>query len=229
LSQVPPAPQAGLAAQAEEDVASSNEAASPIRGEWDAAEICRTLYKLANAPHEVGPNDIIPEEVQLEVNDQMIKWDEYLKQYDKAIQNENFYTEAKGQDVDDEESQKFFDQKLAQAIAQQKEAQENAMCINSVVRQVVTDVCLKHNDALAAKLSRKRKASRKEAGGSSAQEQEPKKKTRKNPTETVVAAPARQETPRQPTPPRVPSPPPAAATEQAAHVEQENVVQQDAP
>ena len=141
------------AAQAEEDVASSNEAASPIRGEWDAAEISRILYKMANTPHEVGPNDIVPEEVQLEVNDHMMKWDEYLKQYHKALQNENFYTEAEGQDVDDEESQKFFDQKLAQAVAQQKDAQENAMCTNTAVRQVVTDLCLKHNDPCCKTLS----------------------------------------------------------------------------
>src|SRR4051812_8062148 len=153
----------------------------------------------------------------------MIKWDEYLKKYDKAIQNENFYTEAKGQDVDDEESQKFFDQKLAQAIAQQKEAQENAICINSVVRQVVSNLCLKHNDALAAKHSRKRKETGKEAGGSSAQEQEPKEKPKKITTKPVVAAPARQETP-----PRAPTPPPAA-TEQSARVERESVVQQAAP
>src|SRR3954469_2307049 len=216
------------AAQTEEDVASSNEAASSIRGDWDAAKICRILYKYANAPHEIGPDDIVPEEIQLAVNDQMIKWDEYLKSYDKAILNENFYTEAKGQDVEDEESQKFFDLKLAQAIAQQKEAQENAICINSAVRQVVSDLCLKHNDALAAKCSRKRKATGKEAGGSSAHEQEPKKRPKKITTKPVVVAPARQESPRQTTPPRVPSPPPAA-TEQAARVEQESVVQQVAP
>src|SRR3954470_10907284 len=88
-----------------------------IRGDWDAAKICRILYKYANAPHEIGPDDIVPEDIQLAVNDQMIKWDEYLKSYDKAILNENFYTEAKGPDVEDEESQKFFDLKLAQAIA----------------------------------------------------------------------------------------------------------------
>src|SRR4051812_707304 len=158
----------------------------------------------------------------------MTKWDKYLKSYDKAIQNENFYTAAKGQDVDDEESQKFFDRKHAQAIAQQKEAQENAICINSVVRQVVSDLCLKHNDALAAKRSRKRKATGKEAGGSSAQEQEPKKKPKKVTTKPVVAAPARQATPRQTTPPRAPTPPPAA-TEQSARVERESVVQQVAP
>ena len=49
-SQVPPtapAPQVVRAAQAEEDIGSSNEAALPIRGEWDAAEICRVLYKMA--------------------------------------------------------------------------------------------------------------------------------------------------------------------------------------
>src|ERR1043165_6796347 len=162
---------------------------------------------MANAPEEVGPNDSVPEEIQLEVHDHMLKWEEYLAQYHKAIQTETFYTEAKSQDVDDEESQKFFDQKLANAVAQQNEAQENAMCINNTVRQVVTNLCLKHNDALAAKQSRKRKASGKEAGGSSAQVQEPKKKPRKNSTNTVDAAPARQETPRQPTPPRAPSPP----------------------
>ena len=104
-----PAPQVVPAAQAEEDVGSSNEAASPIRGEWDAAEICRVLYKMANAPQEVGPNDIVPEEIQLEVHDHMMEWEEYLKQYHKVLHNETVYTEAKSQDVDDEESQKFFD------------------------------------------------------------------------------------------------------------------------
>src|SRR4051812_4238360 len=157
----------------------------------------------------------------------MIKWDKYLKSYDKAIQNENFYTKAKGQDVDDEESQKFFDLKLAQAISQQKEAQENAICINSAVRQVVSDLCLKHNDALAAKRSRKRKATGKETGGSSAHEQEPKKKPKKI-TKLVVDAPARHEPPQQPTPPHAPTPPPAA-TEQSARVVKESVVQQAAP
>ena len=78
-SQAPPAPQSVPAAQAEEDIASSNEAASPIRGEWDAAEFCRILYKMANAPHEVGPTEFIPAEVQVEVSDQMIQWEEYLK------------------------------------------------------------------------------------------------------------------------------------------------------
>ena len=144
---------------------------------------------MANAPQEVGPNDIVPEEIQLEVHDHMLKWEEYLAQYHKALQTETFYTESKSQDIDDEESQKFFDQKLANAVAIQNEAQENAMCINSTVGQVVTDLCLKHNDALAAKHSRKRKTTKKVAGGSSAQTQEPKKKERKSPTKTVEAAP----------------------------------------
>ena len=118
------------AAQAEviprEDVGSSNEAASPIQREWDAAEICRVLYKMANAPQDVGPTDNVPEEIQLEVHEYMMRWDEYLAQYHKAIQNETFYNEAKSQD-DDEDSQKFFDQKIAEAIVTQTEAQGNSI------------------------------------------------------------------------------------------------------
>jgi hypothetical protein len=192
---------------------------------------------LANNPSDVGPDEIVPEEIQLEVSDQMIQWDECLKQYHKALQNETVYTETKGQDVDDEEAQAFFDQKIARAVAQQKEAQENAMCINSAVRQTVTSMCVKHNDALAAKSSRKRKASQKEVVGSSAQVHEPKKRAKKDSTKTktVVAASARQVSPRQqtpphaPTPPRAPSPPPAAATEHSARVEQENVARTSVP
>ena len=228
-SQATPAPQPVPAAPVEEDVASSNEAASPLRGEWDAAEFCRILSKMANAPQDIGSDEFVPAEILVEVSDQMLEWEEYLQQYDKAIQIETFYLEAKGQDVADEESQKFFDGKIAQAVKQQRVAQENAMCINAAVRQIVTDVCLKHNDDLEAKRSRKRKATSKEAADTSAPEQVSKKKVKKNSTKPVDAASARQETPpQQPTPPRVSTPPPAAATEQTARVEQE-VVMQDVP
>src|SRR3954467_11826584 len=111
---------------------------------------------MANAPQDVGPSDNFPEDIQLEVHEYMMRWDEYLAQYHKALQTETFYNEAKSTD-DDEESQKFFDQKIANAIATQAEAQENAMCINRTVRQIVTDLCLNHNDALDEKHSRKRK------------------------------------------------------------------------
>ena len=77
---VAPAPPVAPVAQADviprEDEGSSNEAASTVRGEWDAVEICRVLCKMANAPHEVAPTDNIPEEIQLEVNEYMMKWDE---------------------------------------------------------------------------------------------------------------------------------------------------------
>ena len=58
---------------------------------------------MANAPQDVVPTDYIPEDIQLEVNEYMLKWDEYLAQYHKAIQTVTFYNEAKSQD-DDQES-----------------------------------------------------------------------------------------------------------------------------
>src|SRR3954470_9227457 len=102
----------------------------------DAAEICRLLYKMANAPHDVGTNDFVPEEIQLEVNDYMLKWDEYLAKYQKALNTETFYHEAKSHD-DNEDSRKFFDQKITDALAAQTQALEDAMCMNNTVRQVV--------------------------------------------------------------------------------------------
>src|SRR3954465_2249911 len=99
----------------------------------DAIKISRVLCKMPNAPQEVTPTECVPEEIQLKVNEYMLQWDEYLAQYHKAIQTETFYVEAKSQD-DDPESQKFFDQKIATAIANQTEAQQNVMCMNNKVR-----------------------------------------------------------------------------------------------
>src|SRR3954468_20420398 len=136
----------------------------------------------------------------------MLKWDEYIGLYQKALNTETFYHEAKSHD-DNEDSQKFFDQKIFDAIATQNKAQENAMCMNSNIRQVVTYLCLKHNTALAEKHSRKRKSTEKVAGGSSAQVQEPKKKAKNCSTKTIEDAPAQQDSLRQktPTPPRQPT------------------------
>src|SRR3954465_10765496 len=105
----------------------------------DAIKISRVLCKMPNAPQEVAPTVCVPEEIQLEVNEYMLQWDEYLAKYHKAIQTETFYVEAKSQD-DDQDSQNFFDHKIATAMANQNEAQQNVMCMNSQVRKVVTDL-----------------------------------------------------------------------------------------
>ena len=144
-----------------------------------------------------------------------------MEQHRKVVHSKTFYVEAKTKD-DDPESQNFFDQKIAAVVASQHDAQQNAMCMNSKVRQVVTDLCMKHNDSLAEKISRKRKSADKIASGSSAHSQEPKKKSKKVPDPSVEATSAQQETtpvrqatpprqvspqPLQPTPPKAPSPP----------------------
>src|SRR4051812_23594862 len=77
------------------------------------------------------------------------------------------------------ESQKFFDTNLAPIADARHMAQQNALCMNSKVRQKVADMCTAHNDSLVDKTTRKRKSSEKISSGSSTHSQEPKKKSKK--------------------------------------------------
>src|SRR3954462_4063016 len=113
---------------------------------------------MATTPNRVTAEDDVPAEIQEQVARYMIRWEGYITQDRKDKEQVRFYSRQLQEETEDIESRKFFKSKIATAEASRRAQKENLTALYEKVRQIVSDVCKEHNDALYKRKSHKRKS-----------------------------------------------------------------------